>query len=72
MNYGMLNLDKKLIDISELFIQLEEELYLLLEKYYLEVRLNVVFYLLMYGDGKLLVRVFENLLINVVCYGYDG
>ena len=41
MNYGMLKLDKKPIDISELLIQLEEELYPLLEKHHLEARLNV-------------------------------
>lgn len=32
MNYGMLQLEKRPIDISELLIQLEEELYPLLEK----------------------------------------
>ena len=26
----------------------------------------------MHGDGKLLARVFENLLTNAVRYGYDG
>ena len=72
MNYGMLKLDKKPIDISELLIQLEEELYPLLEKHHLEARLNVAPHLPMHGDGKLLARVFENLLTNAVRYGYDG
>ncbi|MGG1326673.1 HAMP domain-containing sensor histidine kinase [Bacillus tropicus] len=72
MNYGMLQLNKKPIDISELLIQLDEELYPLLEKYHLEARLNVDPYLPINGDGKLLARVFENLLTNAVRYGYDG
>ncbi|AZR79647.1 hypothetical protein BtSCAC15_26370 [Bacillus thuringiensis] len=63
---------KKPIDISELLIQLEEELYPLLEKHHLEARLNVAPHLPMHGDGKLLARVFENLLTNAVRYGYDG
>ncbi len=53
MNYGMLKLDKKPIDISELLIQLEEELYPLLEKHHLEARLNVAPHLPMHGDGKI-------------------
>ncbi|MCW1242572.1 HAMP domain-containing sensor histidine kinase [Bacillus pretiosus] len=72
MNYGMLQLDKRPIDISELFIQLEEELYPLLEKKGLEARLNMDSYLPISGDGKLLARVFENLLTNAIRYGYDG
>ena len=72
MNYGMLKLDKKPIDISELLIQLEEELYPLLEKHHLEARLNIDPHLPINGDGKLLARVFENLLTNAVRYGYDG
>ncbi|HDR8185838.1 TPA: HAMP domain-containing histidine kinase [Bacillus thuringiensis] len=72
MNYGMLQLDKRPIDISELLIQLEEELYPLLEKKGLESRLNMDSYLPISGDGKLLARVFENLLTNAIRYGYDG
>ncbi|MCU5684499.1 HAMP domain-containing histidine kinase [Bacillus wiedmannii] len=72
MNYGMLQLDKRPIDISELLIQLEEELYPLLEKKGLEARLNMDSYLPISGDGKLLARVFENLLTNAIRYGYDG
>ncbi|EJQ16557.1 vancomycin resistance histidine kinase VanS [Bacillus cereus] len=72
MNYGMLKLDKKQIDISELLIQLDEELYPLLEKHHLEARLNVDSHLPINGDGKLLARVFENLLTNAVRYGCDG
>ncbi|HDX9588354.1 TPA: HAMP domain-containing histidine kinase [Bacillus pseudomycoides] len=72
MNYGMLKLDKKPIDVSELLIQLDEELYPLLEKHHLEARLNVDSHLHMNGDGKLIARVFENLLTNAVRYGYDG
>ncbi|WP_459500547.1 sensor histidine kinase [Bacillus sp. C1] len=72
MNYGMLNLDKKTINISELLIQLDEELYPLLEKHHLEARLNVDPHLYINGDGNLLARVFENLLTNAIRYGYDG
>ncbi|PGA96565.1 HAMP domain-containing sensor histidine kinase [Bacillus toyonensis] len=72
MNYGMLKLDKKPIDISELLIQLDEELYPLLEKHHLEARMHVDPHLPINGDGKLLARVFENLLTNAVRYGYDG
>ncbi|MDM5236509.1 HAMP domain-containing sensor histidine kinase [Bacillus cereus] len=72
MNYGMLQLNKKPIDISELLIQLDEELYPLLEKHHLEARLNVDPHLPINGDGKLLARVFENLLTNAIRYGYDG
>lgn len=47
-------------------------MYPLLEKHHLEARLNVAPHLPMHGDGKLLARVFENLLTNAVRYGYDG
>ncbi|MBW3492145.1 HAMP domain-containing sensor histidine kinase [Bacillus sp. FDAARGOS_1420] len=72
MNYGMLQIEKRSIDISELLIQLDEELYPLLEKKGLEARLNMDSYLPINGDGKLLARVFENLLTNAIRYGYDG
>ena len=47
-------------------------MYPLLEKHHLEARLNVDPHLPINGDGKLLARVFENLLTNAVRYGYDG
>ena len=72
MNYGMLQIEKRSIDISELLIQLDEELYPLLEKKGLGARLNMDSYLPINGDGKLLARVFENLLTNAIRYGYDG
>ncbi|AIY77879.1 TPA: ATP-binding protein [Bacillus tropicus] len=72
MNYGMLKLEKRSIDIGELLIQLDEELYPLLEKKELEARLNITLQLPINGDGKLLARVFENLLTNAIRYGYDG
>ncbi|PFD99111.1 vancomycin resistance histidine kinase VanS [Bacillus cereus] len=72
MNYGMLKLDKKIINISEMLIQLDEELYPLLEKHHLEARLNVDPHLYINGDGNLLARVFENLLTNAVRYGNTG
>lgn len=72
MNYGMLKLEKRSIDIGELLIQLDEELYPLLEKKGLEARLHIAPHLPINGDGKLLARVFENLLTNAIRYGYDG
>ncbi|QWH08719.1 sensor histidine kinase [Bacillus mycoides] len=72
MNYGMLQIEKRSIDISELLIQLDEELYPLLEKKGLGARLNMDSHLPINGDGKLLARVFENLLTNAIRYGYDG
>ncbi|MEK4092094.1 MULTISPECIES: HAMP domain-containing sensor histidine kinase [unclassified Viridibacillus] len=72
MKYGMLKVEKRLIDISELLIQLDEELYPLLEKNDLVARMNIAPHLNIYGDGKLLARVFENLLTNAIRYGYDG
>lgn len=72
MQYGMLKLEKRSIDISELLIQLDEELYPLLEKNDLVARMNIAPHLKIYGDGKLLARVFENLLTNAIRYGYDG
>jgi two-component system, OmpR family, sensor histidine kinase VanS len=72
MNYGMLNIEKKQIDISELLIQLNEELYPVFEKNHLIARLNITPHLPFLGDGELLARVFENLLTNANRYGYDG
>ncbi|MGY1423402.1 HAMP domain-containing sensor histidine kinase [Bacillus cereus] len=72
MNYGMLKLDKKGIDISELLIQIDEELYPLYEKHHIEARLNIEPHLHINGDGELLARVFENLLTNAIRYGDTG
>ncbi|KOY15293.1 sensor histidine kinase [Paenibacillus xylanivorans] len=72
MNYGMLPVEKKRIDISELLMQLNEELYPVFEKNNLISRLNIEPNLYISGDGELLVRVFENLLTNATRYGNDG
>ncbi|MZQ86307.1 HAMP domain-containing protein [Paenibacillus sp. 5J-6] len=72
MNYGKLTIDKKTIDLSELLIQLNEELYPAFEKNSLTTRLNVAPHLTVWGDGELLARVFENLLTNAIRYGNDG
>ncbi|WP_342433995.1 HAMP domain-containing sensor histidine kinase [Neobacillus sp. FSL H8-0543] len=72
MNYGMLPLKKTDINISDLLIQLKEELYPLFEKNDLTVRVNLPSELPFWGDGELLARVFENLLTNANRYGYDG
>ncbi|WP_090633164.1 sensor histidine kinase [Neobacillus massiliamazoniensis] len=72
MNYGMLLVEKKQVNVSDLLFQLNEELFPILEKNDLTVRMNITPYLLILGDGDLLARVFENLLINANNYGYDG
>ncbi|MFJ7971446.1 ATP-binding protein [Psychrobacillus sp. NPDC096389] len=72
MNYGMLPIEKKQIDLSELLIQLKEELYPVFEKNDLIARINMTSPLFIEGDGELLARVFENLLINANRYGYEG
>lgn len=72
MNYGMLLVEKKQIDLSELLVQLKEELYPVFEKNDLIARMNITSPLSIMGDGELLARVFENLLINANRYGYEG
>ncbi|MDY7222369.1 sensor histidine kinase [Halalkalibacterium halodurans] len=72
MNYGMLPVNKKNIDLSDLLLQLKEELYPLFEKNHLIARTNMETPLPILGDGELLARVFENLLTNANRYGYDG
>ncbi|MDQ0173072.1 HAMP domain-containing sensor histidine kinase [Paenibacillus tundrae] len=72
MNYGMLPLEKKRLNISELLRQLNEELYPVFEKNHLVTRLNMDPELIISGDGELLARVFENLLINAARHGKDG
>lgn len=72
MNYGKLTIDKQPIDLSELLIQLNEEMYPALEKNNLTTRLYVAPHATILGDGELLARVFENLLTNAIRYGKDG
>lgn len=72
MNYGMLTIDKNQIDLSELLLQLNEELYPVFENNHLESRLDIAPNLHIWGDGELLARVFENLLTNAARYGKDG
>lgn len=72
MKYGMLSIEKKQIDLSELLIQLNEELYPVFEKSKLISRLDVSPHLEISADGELLARVFENLLTNANRYGKDG
>ncbi|WP_010268266.1 sensor histidine kinase [Paenibacillus senegalensis] len=72
MNYGQLKMNKQPIDLSELLIQLNEELYPALERSNLTTRLHVTPHVTIWGDGELLARVFENLLTNAIRYGKDG
>lgn len=72
MNYGMLPIEKKRIDLGELLLQLNEELYPVFEKNQLTSRMSISPHLYMDGDGELLARVFENLLSNAIRYGRDG
>lgn len=72
MNYGMLPIEQKYINLSDLLHQLKEELYPVFTKNNLTARMNLPPYLPIIGDGELLARVFENLLMNANRYGYDG
>lgn len=72
MNYGMLTVEKSPLDLSELLVQLSEEMYPMLENNRLTARLTLPPQLKITGDGELLARVFENLLTNAVRYGKDG
>ena len=72
MNYGMLPVEKERLDIGELLLQLNEELYPVFEKNHLLSRVNITPNLYIAGDGELLARVFENLLTNAARYGKDG
>ncbi|MDK8179801.1 HAMP domain-containing sensor histidine kinase [Paenibacillus sp. UMB4589-SE434] len=72
MSYGMSEVEHHPIDLSELLMQLHEELYPMLEKSQLIARLDVRPHLNITGDGELLARVFENLLMNAIRYGADG
>ncbi|SEM63024.1 cell wall metabolism sensor histidine kinase WalK [Paenibacillus sp. OV219] len=73
MNYGKLSVDyNNPVDLSELLLQLNEELYPLFEKQSLISRLNLTPALKVRGDSELLVRVFENLLSNAAHYGREG
>ncbi|MDP5274522.1 sensor histidine kinase [Chengkuizengella axinellae] len=72
MNYGMLKLNKQSINLSGLLNQLNEEMYPALEKNQLTARITITSQLHILGDGELLARVFENLLMNACRYGRDG
>ncbi|MCY9658763.1 HAMP domain-containing sensor histidine kinase [Paenibacillus chondroitinus] len=72
MNYGTLPLETRTIDLNELLIQLTEELFPVITKKNLLTRLKMTPHMLVWGDGDLLARVFENLLTNAIRYGADG
>ncbi|MEH7386855.1 HAMP domain-containing sensor histidine kinase [Bacillus sp. JJ1521] len=72
MNYGMLPVDKKRFNLTDLLNQLNEELYPVFENNHLVVRMNSPIHLPILGDGDLLARLFENLITNAIRYGNDG
>lgn len=72
MNYGMLHIEKKHLNVSDLLNQLKEEMYPVFERNDLTARTNIEPSLTILGDGELLARVFENLLTNANRYGVDG
>ncbi|RAV21507.1 sensor histidine kinase [Paenibacillus contaminans] len=72
MNYSKLNIRRSSLDLSELLIQLTEEMYPVFEKSEMTARLQITPHLMISGDGDLLARVFENLLSNANRYGKDG
>lgn len=72
MNYGMLPVEKKRINLTDLLHQLKEELYPVFEKNHLIARMNCTPHLPILADGDSLARVFENLMTNAIRYGFDG
>ncbi len=72
MNYGMLPVDKKRLNLADLLNQLNEELYPVFQNNQLIARMNTPIHLPIIGDGDLLARLFENLITNAIRYGYDG
>jgi two-component system, OmpR family, sensor histidine kinase VanS len=72
VNYGKQKLHKTPIDISQLLLQVNEELYPIIEINNLTSRLDIDPHLNTTGDGELLARVFENLMNNAVRYGNEG
>jgi signal transduction histidine kinase len=68
----MLPVRRTRLDLSELLKQMNEELYPVFEKNHLVTRLIIADDLTVSGDGELLARVFENLLINAARHGKDG
>lgn len=72
VSYGKHTVEHNPIDLSELLIQLNEELFPVFEKNNLTTRLHVSPHMTIRGDGEQLARVFENLLTNAVRYGKDG
>ncbi|MBG9586050.1 sensor histidine kinase [Cytobacillus firmus] len=72
MNYGMLPVEKKRLNLTDLLNQLKEELYPAFKKNHLTARMDSTPYLPIFADGELIARVFENLLTNAIRYGYEG
>ncbi len=73
LSYGKIAVSIGRVDIVRLLEQLIDEFYPVLEKNDMECELTTqVDSLIMNGDGKLLARLFDNLLNNAVKYGRDG
>ncbi|KYG90902.1 HAMP domain-containing sensor histidine kinase [Metasolibacillus sp. FSL H7-0170] len=72
LNYGMLPLKQTAFDIGHLLLQLAEEMYPIVEQANLITRTEIEDNLMVYADGELLARVFENLITNACRYGVDG
>ncbi|RKN63003.1 sensor histidine kinase [Paenibacillus ginsengarvi] len=72
LNIVKVTINEEIVDLSELLVQLNEEMYPAFEKNNLVTRMNVAPQLMIRGVGELLARVFENMLINACRYGSDG
>ncbi|MGY6211492.1 sensor histidine kinase [Cytobacillus firmus] len=72
MNYGMLPVEKKSLNLTDLLNQLKEELYPAFKKNHLTARMDSTSHLPILADGELIARVFENLLTNAIRYGNEG
>lgn len=73
LSYGKLAVTIDRVDIVKLLEQLIDEFYPVFENNGMECAFTTqVHSLMMNGDGKLLARLFDNLLNNAVKYGRDG
>jgi len=72
VNYGVLPLNKSQINSTDLILQLVDEMYPIFEGYGVDARVNLTEAMPIFGDGNLLARVFENLIVNAARYGADG
>lgn len=73
MNHGKLKINRTQIDLCNLIRQINEEFYPIFEKADLQCRLNLTSSpILIFADGDLIARVFDNIISNSIRYGKQG